>query len=138
MSNRQEENKKFVINELSGWHKLLLWVKIILIVSILGNIYYCLHDGLNGSDIYDFIFQIICLVLMAGSTFLHERKKGVYLFFGYGIFELLYQLLVSFLAYRNGIFQDTVGNRLFEYVALSAVILIPTFIYYKKRIQLLK
>ncbi len=141
IAREHKEAKKAAEEErtaLDGAHRLLMWLKIVLAMSMAGNLFFILHDGISGNDLYDLIANAVFLVLIAGSIWFHERKKGVYLFFAYGIIELLYEYLISFLAWKNGVFAETVGSRLFEYTFFTAIILIPLYFYYRKRMQYLQ
>ena len=124
--------------DLKGFHPLLLWVKAILIISLIGNIVAIVYNGVGSNDVLDLIVNAVFLVLMILSFVFHQSRKGVYLFFAYGAGEILYQLLICLIAYQKGVFNEMIGNRLFEYTVFTAVILIPVFIYYKNRMHLLK
>lgn len=132
---REQEEER---TALDGLHRLLLWLKILLIISVPGNLFFILRDGINGSDLYDLIFNLLFVALLGCSVYFHNSQKGVYSFFAYGILELLYEFLIAFLAAQKGIFQEIVGNRLFEYIFFTAIILIPVFLYYRKRMKYLK
>lgn len=125
-------------DELSGFHRMFPVLKGILIISLLGNIYYFLRDGISGTDLWDTVFNVFFLIMIVLSLVWHNRRKGVYCFFAYGIVELIYEYIICFLAWKNGVFDGAVGNRLMEYTVFTAVILIPLFFYYRKRIHLLE
>ena len=134
----EKKKKQEEENALAGLHPLLVWLKLFLILSLGGNLFMILRDGVGSNDIIDLIVNLVFLALLVLSIVWHERKKGVYCFFAYGILEILYQYLVAFLAWRNGVYDTFVGNRLIEYTVFTAAIMIPLFIYYRKRIGLLK
>ena len=124
--------------DLKGIHTILSWVKVILSFSHAGSIFMILQNGVGQNDIWDLLFNILFLVLIILSFIFHKKRKGVFFFFGYGISELLYEFLVSYIAYTKGIFNETVGNRLFEYTFFTALVLIPVYFYYRKRMHLLE
>ncbi len=124
--------------DLMGWHILLFWIKILLVTSYLFNIYAYVKDGIQGSEMIDLLVYVVLLVLLIVSIVFHKKKLGVYTLFAFGITELLYNIVVMILASQKGVYDTVVGNRAFEYLAFSALILIPTFIYYRKRMHLFK
>ncbi len=125
-------------SDLKGIHTILSWVKVILAFSHSGTIFMILQDGIGQNDIWDLLFNILFLVLIILSFIFHKKRKGVYFFFGYGISELLYEFLISYIAYTKGIFNETVGNRLFEYTFFTALVLTSVYFYYRKRMHLLE
>lgn len=135
---QKKQQKKEEATALDGTHALLIWLKIILALSVGGNIYAYVHDGITGMEPWDIAVNVVFLILLVASVYFHSYKKGVYLFFAYGILELLYQFAVSFIAWKNGVFDGAVGNRLFEYTFFSALIMIPMYLYYRKKMYLLK
>ena len=134
----QEKPTEYEVTELSGWHNILIFIKLILIISVIGNIVAFSSDGISSADTADLAVNAVFLVLLVLTTVFHGYKKGVYFFFAYGILEVLYVIVISAIAAGKGIFAEAVGNRLIEYILFSALILIPTFVYYRKRMDLLK
>ena len=82
----EKKKKQEEENALAGLHPLLVWLKLFLIISLLGNLFMIVKDGVGQNDIADLIVNLSFLVLLVLSLIWHE-KKGVYCFFAYGILE---------------------------------------------------
>ncbi len=130
--------KEEEVPDLAGWHMVLFWIKILLIPGYLMNIYVYAKNGIHGTGMYDAAVNAPLLVFLIVSVILHSSRKGVYAFFAFGAVELIYNAIVMIIALRQNVFETAVGNRAIEYFVFSAVILIPTVIYYRKRMHLLK
>ncbi len=131
----EEKKPAYEVNELSGWHKILSWFKAMLVISYLFNVVAFVQDGVSGVGFIDLFVNIVFLVLISASLIFHSKKLGVYLFFAFGILELLYNITIMIMASRNGVYAGAVGNRAFEYLFFSLIILVPTAVYYKNRMS---
>ncbi len=134
----EEKAPAYEVNDLSGWHKVLAWLKAMLVMSYMFNIIAFVSDGVGRADSADILFNVVFLALISASLIFHSRRLGVYLFFAFGILELLYNVMIMVLASRNGVYDTAVGNRTFEYLFFSFILLVPTAVYYKKRMSVFK
>ncbi len=127
MSNKYPEN-------ISPAHTLILFVKILLVITCAGNIYYFLRAG----AVKDVIFNIVFAVILIFSAVFHSRKTGVYLLAAYLVLELLYNYIIFAAAALHGLWTQTVTERLFGYTLFTAAMIYLLYRYYKNRIALLK
>lgn len=122
-----------------GFHRFFQMLKIVMGVFQLLSVIQILMDGnFHGLRIVDFLCYALFAGLLLSSAFLHQKKAGVYLFFAYGIIELCYALANVLISAGNFGFTEDISVTLISYVIGSAVLLVPVYIYYRKRMHLLK
>ena len=122
-----------------GFHRFFKMLKIVMgVFCALTFIQFVIDGNITGLRLADMLINGLFAVLLLASAWLHEKKAGVYLFFTYGILEFAYAMAnVLISAHNFGVNQD-ITNQLVSYPIGSAIMLVPIFIYYKKRMYLLK
>ncbi|MBE6122568.1 MAG: hypothetical protein E7190_07630 [Erysipelotrichaceae bacterium] len=122
-----------------GFHRFFQMLKIVMGVFQLFSVIQILMDGnISGLRIVDLLFYAVFAALLLASAFLHQKKTGVYLFFAYGIIELFYAMANVFVSAGHFGFTEDIFVTLLSYAIGSAVLLIPVYLYYKRRMHLLK
>ncbi len=127
MSNRNSEN-------LSPAHTLILIVKILLVITCAGNIYYFLRIG----AVKDIVFNVVFSLILIGAAVFHNRKTGVYLLLAYLVLELAYNYIIFIAAAVHGLWNQAVTERMIGYTLFTALMIYLLYRYYKNRIRLLK
>ncbi len=122
-----------------GFHRFFQMLKIVLGAFQLLSLIQILIDGnISGYRLIDAACYGLFAALLFGSAWLHQKKTGVYLFFAYGVLELAYAMTSVLISIRNFGMSQELSSRLISYPIGSAVFLIPVYLYYKKRMYLLK
>lgn len=124
--------------KLTPAHGAILTLKILLILSVAGNIYYFLSDGYSGTETADLLFNTVFGILLTCSVIFHNRKKGVYLLFAYLILELIYNYIICIAAAVNGQWSGVLSERIIGYTVFTAAAVYCLYRYYKSRLSLLR
>lgn len=121
------------------YHKALIIIEAFLSVTALTSFITSFETPFSTARTIAQVFYIVELVLLMIGILRHSYKDGVYWFLGWGIIELVYQC-VTLYAYASMGF-TTVEQALINgimYAFTTALFLVPTYLYYKKRKALLK
>lgn len=136
MSKNDLENRSAGVQStvLTPAHTMILFLKILLVISCAGNIYYFLRAG----AMKDMIFNVIFALILIASAVFHNRRSGVYLLAGYLILELAYNYMIFIATAAHGLWTQAVTERLVGYTLFTALMVYLLYRYYKNRIGNLK
>ena len=115
-------------------HTWILIMKILLVISCAGNIYYFLRVG----AFKDVVFNIVFAVILILAAVFHSRKTGVYLLYAYLVLELGYNYIIFGAAALQGLWTQAVTERLIGYTLFTVLMVWLLYRYYKNRMALLK
>ena len=136
MSKKNSENRSVAVQTavMTPAHTLILILKILLVFSCAGNIYYFLRTG----AVTDIVFNAVFAVILICSAVFHNRKTGVYLLSAYLILELAYNFMIFIAAAVQGLWTSAATERLIGYTLFTALMIFLLHRYYRDRINYLK
>ncbi|MPM42235.1 hypothetical protein SDC9_88900 [bioreactor metagenome] len=119
------------------YHKILRYIKVFLALTAVTTFYMTFSNDFTIYRSIDQIFYLLEFILISLSFFYHNKKSGVIYFFLWGYAELGLYFVILLVAYNQGSVIASMIDQIVSYTIGSMFFLIPTYLYYKKRYNLL-
>lgn len=118
-----------------AYHNALYFLKWFVMLFAAADLIFGFTHEFSAGLAADQVIAAVKIILLGISIFFHEKKAGIVFLCAYLLIEICYFYLIVLVSGNvRGMFTEQVWS----YTIGTLMILVPTLVYYKKRLDLLK